>query len=51
MPHTGTFCGSPVHALDRRGLLGTLAAGAAAFAAMTRLSALAAPAVAGKFNR
>jgi hypothetical protein len=47
MPHTGTFCGSPAHVLDRRGFLGTLAAGAAAFAAdMTGLNALAAPAVA-----
>ena len=33
-----TFCGSPVHALSRRGFLGAMAAGAAAFAAdMTRL--------------
>jgi hypothetical protein len=47
-----TFCGSPAHALDRRGFLGTLAAGAAAFAAdMTALNALAAPAVSGELKR
>jgi Protein of unknown function (DUF1501) len=41
------FCGSPEHALDRRRFLGTLAAGAAAFAAdMTALDVLKAPAVA-----
>ena len=37
------FCGSRDHAFDRRGFLGTLAAGAAAFAAdmTTPLNALA----------
>ena len=36
-----TFCGSPEHALNRRGFLGTMAAGAAAFAAdMTLLDVL-----------
>src|SRR5262245_51357889 len=52
MSRTGTFCGSPGHVLDRRGFLGTLAAGAAAFAAdMTGLNALAAPAVAGELKK
>src|SRR5262249_55096192 len=52
MPHTGTFCGSSGHVLDRRGFLGTLAAGAAAFASdMTGLNALAAPALAGELKR
>ena len=38
------FCGSPEHAVSRRGFLGTLAAaGATAFADMTGLQALAAP--------
>jgi Protein of unknown function (DUF1501) len=42
-----TFCGSPEHALDRRGFLGAVAAGAAAFAAdMTALDVLKSPAVA-----
>ena len=42
-----SFCGSPEHALDRRRFLGTLAAGAAAFAAdMTALDVLRSPAVA-----
>jgi hypothetical protein len=37
-----TFCGSPVHALDRRAFLGTLGVAATAFAAdMTRLNVLA----------
>ena len=37
-----TFCGSLVHALDRRAFLGSLAVGASAFAAdMTRLNVLA----------
>ena len=36
-----SFCGSPEHALNRRGFLGSLAAGAAAFAAdMTALDVL-----------
>jgi hypothetical protein len=47
-----SFCGSPEHALDRRGFLGTLAAGAAAFAAdMTQLSVLGDPALAGELKR
>src|SRR5579871_5428698 len=45
------FCGSADHALDRRGFLGALGVGAAAFAAdMTRLNALAAPALAGELK-
>jgi Protein of unknown function (DUF1501) len=41
------FCGSPAHALDRRGFLGAVAAGASAFAAdMTALSVLKEPAMA-----
>ncbi len=36
-----TFCGSPEHALNRRGFLGSIGAGAAAFAAdMTLLDML-----------
>ena len=43
-----SFCGSPAHALDRRRFLGTMAAGAAAFAAdMTVLDLLREPALAG----
>jgi len=43
-----TFCGSPEHAVDRRGFLGSLAAGAAALAAdMTALDVLKSPALAG----
>jgi hypothetical protein len=46
------FCGSPVHALSRRGFLGAAAATAAAFAAdMTRLDVLAAPALAGELKK
>src|SRR3984893_12097771 len=46
------FCGSPEHALDRRGFLGTLAAGAAAFAAdMTALEVLKQPALAGQLKK
>ena len=38
------FCGSPEHAINRRGFLGSLAAGAAAFAAdMTALERPPAP--------
>src|SRR5947209_4171938 len=41
------FCGSPEHAIDRRGFLGTVAAGAAALAAdMTALDVLKTPSVA-----
>jgi hypothetical protein len=46
-----TFCGSPEHALDRRGFLGVAAAGAAAFADMTRLNVLAQPALAGELKK
>src|SRR5437867_9431806 len=48
-----SFCGSADHAFDRRGFLGTLAAGAAAFAAdmTTPLNALAAPAMAGGLKK
>src|SRR5262245_8902030 len=47
------FCGSADHAYDRRGFLGTMAAGAAAFAAdmATPLNGLAAPAVAGELKK
>jgi uncharacterized protein (DUF1501 family) len=46
------FCGSPVHALDRRTFLGTVAAGAAAFAAdMTCLDMLKHPALAGELKK
>jgi uncharacterized protein (DUF1501 family) len=46
------FCGSPVHALDRRRFLGTVAAGAAAFAAdMTCLDVLKHPALAGELKK
>jgi hypothetical protein len=46
-----TFCGSPDHVLDRRGFLGTLAAGAAAFAAdMTALNVLTEPALAAELK-
>src|SRR5687767_11659251 len=52
MPGKPTFCGSPDHAVDRRGFLTTVAAGAAAFAAdMTRLNVLADPALAGELKR
>jgi hypothetical protein len=50
-PRRRTFCGSPDHALDRRGFLGTLAAGAAALAAdMTALDALKSPVLAGELK-
>jgi len=46
------FCGSPVHAIDRRGFLGAAAAGAAAFAAdMTGLGVLQTPALAGELKK
>src|SRR3954451_18451905 len=50
MAETGrnSFCGSPAHALDRRRFLGTMAMGAAAFAAdMTALDVLKEPVLAG----
>ena len=41
-----SFCGSPAHALNRRGFFGSMAAGAAAFAAdMTSLDVLTTPGV------
>jgi Protein of unknown function (DUF1501) len=47
-----TFCGSPEHALNRRGFLGSMAAGAAAFAAdMTVLDRLQQPALARELKR
>ncbi len=48
----GSFCGSPDHALNRRGFLGSVAAGAAAFAAdMTVLDVLKDPVLAGELKR
>jgi uncharacterized protein (DUF1501 family) len=47
-----TFCGSPAHALNRRAFLGTVAAGAATFAAdMTGLDVLASPVLAGELKK
>ena len=52
MPRRDTFCGSPDHALDRRGFLGAMAAGAAALAAdMTALNVLQSPALAGELKK
>src|SRR5262245_76934 len=46
------FCGSPDHALDRRGFLGAMAAGTATFAAdMTGLNMLAQPALADELKK
>src|SRR6266481_8001754 len=46
------FCGSAAHPVSRRGFLGTMAAaGAAAFADMTGLQALATPAIADEMRR
>ncbi|MCA1685093.1 MAG: DUF1501 domain-containing protein, partial [Planctomycetia bacterium] len=46
-----SFCGSAEHAVDRRGFLGTLAAGAAALAAdMTALDVLKSPALAAQLK-
>src|SRR5262249_33547380 len=46
------FCGSPEHAIDRRGFLGGVAAGAAGFAAsMTGLGVLSEPAVAAELKK
>jgi hypothetical protein len=46
------FCGSPVHAVSRRGFLGALAAGTAAFAAdMTALEVFREPALAGELKK
>src|SRR3954468_9636836 len=50
--HRASFCGSPEHALNRRGFLGSLAVGAAAFAAdMTALDVLTTPVLAGELKR
>ncbi|HJZ60216.1 MAG TPA: DUF1501 domain-containing protein [Gemmataceae bacterium] len=45
------FCGSPDHAINRRLFLGASAAGAAAFADMTRLNVLSSPALAGEMKK
>jgi hypothetical protein len=46
------FCGSPLHAMDRRNFLGTAVAGAAAFAAdMTQLNVLQHPALASELKK
>lgn len=46
------FCGSPDHVVSRRGVLGALAAGGAAFAAdMTPLQALASPVLAAELKK
>src|SRR5438067_3305896 len=47
------FCGSPEHAVSRRGFLGSLAAaaGTAAFADMTALQILGSPALANELRR
>ncbi len=48
----GTFCGSPDHAMNRRGFLGAMATGATALAAdMTVLDALKSPALAAELKR
>src|SRR5688572_9577412 len=46
-----TFCGSPDHAVSRRGFLGAAAAGAAAFADMTSLNLLTSPVLAGELKK
>ena len=47
-----SFCGSPEHGLARRGFLGAMAAGAAAFAAdMNGLNVLTEPALAGELKK
>jgi hypothetical protein len=47
-----TFCGSPDHAISRRGFLGAMAAGATGFAAdMTCLNVLKNPVLAGELKR
>jgi uncharacterized protein (DUF1501 family) len=46
------FCGSPDHAISRRGFLGSMATGAAGFAAsMAGVNALAEPALAGELRK
>jgi hypothetical protein len=52
LPRRSSFCGSPLHAVDRRAFLGTMAAGAAAFAAdMTQLNVLQHPALAAEMKK
>ena len=52
MTPRSTFCGSPEHALNRRGFLGSMAAGAAALAAdMTVLDRLSEPSLARELKR
>ena len=48
---TRHFCGSPVHAIDRRAFLGAGLAGAAAFADMTGLNVLSSPTLAGELKK
>lgn len=48
---TRHFCGSPVHAIDRRAFLGAGLAGAAAFADMTGLNVLTSPVLAGELKK
>ena len=45
------FCGSPDHAISRRGFLGAAAVGAAAAADMTQLNVLGTPALAGEMKK
>ena len=45
------FCGSDDHAVSRRGFLGGLATGVAAFAGMSALDALSTPALAGELKK
>src|SRR6476660_6738890 len=51
MANLKTFCGSRDHAISRRGFLGAAAAGAAAFADMTRLDLLGSSALAGEMKK
>ena len=52
MANRHDFCGSPVHAVNRRAFLGGAAAGAAAFASnMTVLDALKSPTFAAELKR
>src|SRR6516164_1168766 len=52
LPRRSSFCGSLLHAVDRRAFLGTMAAGAAGFAAdMTQLSVLQHPALADELKK
>jgi len=47
----GQFCGSPEHVIDRRGFLGTIAAGSAFAASMTALEVLKSPLIAGELKK